>query len=60
MSPEYAAAYAAHNEAHALLRKAQLAYRARQIGDAEYLAARKVEEDALRAFDAAYAAETAA
>lgn len=40
MDKEYEAAYARFNAASAQLRKAQIAYRARKIGDDEFLAAR--------------------
>lgn len=57
-----AAAFAAYNAANAEFKTvaaaydvAVKAYRARTIGDAEYLAARKAQADALAAVDAAEA-----
>jgi hypothetical protein len=52
---EYRAALDTHTEAAAIFRKAELAYRARQIGDAEILAARKAFDQATETFDAAFA-----
>lgn len=57
MSPEYEAALATANEASVRFTKAQLAYRAREIGDAEFLAARAAYKLAEAAFDVAFAKE---
>jgi hypothetical protein len=57
MSLEYSKARDAMRAANAAFDKVTRAYRARQIGDAEYLAARRVWEAAEDVFDAAYAAE---
>jgi len=59
MSPEYKAAYEAHNVASQAYTKVAEAYRAQEIGDAEFLAARKVYDEATAIYDAAYAKEAA-
>jgi hypothetical protein len=56
-SPEYTAALEKANAATAAFHEASQRYRAREIGDDEYLAARKVHDESGRAFDEAYAAE---
>jgi hypothetical protein len=56
---KYDIAYAAHSEASTVFMAAQKAYRARLIGDVEFLQAREVLKAADAAFDAAYAAEAA-
>lgn len=56
-SPAYLAAYRASGDASRAFALAQAAYRSRRIGDAEYLAARKVHAEAQAAFDVAYLAE---
>lgn len=57
MTNEYRAAYEAHNTARQAFSVAQASYRAMKIGDAEYLSARKVFDDATKIFDAAFASE---
>jgi hypothetical protein len=47
----YEKAVAAHRAAFAAHEEARKAYRAREIGDAEYLAARKAMTDALHVLD---------
>jgi len=47
----FAAADAAHRVASQALRAATKKYRAREIGDAEYLAARKAHSEALEIYD---------
>ena len=59
MSPEYKAAYEAHNEACKAYRVAAEQYRSREIEDAEFFAARKIYDAATVVFDAAYAKEAA-
>lgn len=59
ISAEYAKALEESRAASAIFREAQLAYRSRKIGDAEFLAARKIYDASEAAFDAAYAAEDA-
>lgn len=56
---EYAMAVAAHDDACKTYRKVQEAYHSMQIGDAEFLAARKVYDAATMVFDAAFAKESA-
>lgn len=56
-SAEYIQAIKDHNAALAVFGPIQAAYRARKIGDAEYLAGRKVMEEANKAFDLAFSAE---
>lgn len=51
----YEAARATADAAYNVYTPILLAYRAMEIGDAEYLAARAVYMDALVAFDVAYA-----
>lgn len=58
-SAAYEAAYHVNNAAIAAYNKAQAAYRTMQIGDDEFIAARKLYQDAMDAFDAAYAKEAA-
>lgn len=58
-SSEYEAAYTAANAAAAKFREVTDQYRARKIGDAEYLAARKEYDAANATFDDAYAKEEA-
>lgn len=57
---DYAAALEAARAAARVYREAQTAYRARKIGDAEYLAARAAWEASDKAFDDAYFAACAA
>ena len=59
MSNEYAAALEVARKASAEFTKAQIAYRAKQIGDAEFLAARAEFKASEVAFDAAFAKEAA-
>lgn len=54
LSPEYRAALATHDAALQVYQEAVTAYRSRVIGDAEFLAARKVKLAADAAFDAAF------
>jgi len=56
-NPEYEAALAAHHAAFDIFDAVRTAYRAMQIGDAEFLAARAVYAAATAEFDIAYAAE---
>lgn len=58
-SPAYEAAYEAHNVAIKKFNVVRDAYRARTVGDAEFLAARVEYEEATKLFDAAFAAEVA-
>jgi hypothetical protein len=57
MPKTYDDAIAAHNRAAAVFRAAQTAYRTRQIGDAEFLAARAAYDESTKIFDAAFTAE---
>lgn len=57
MSEEYRIAYERSGEAIRKFRVAQQAYRAREIGDREFLAARRAYDAAMAGFDAAYARE---
>jgi hypothetical protein len=59
MTKDYEAAIKKHNVASTAFRAAQDDYRARRIGDAEYLAARKAFNDASAEFDVAFAKEAA-
>ena len=59
MSPEYRAAIESARAASIKFSAAQHAYRARLIGDTEFLAARAEWLESDKAFDAAYAAEDA-
>jgi hypothetical protein len=59
MTNEYAIAINAHNTASKIFVCAQNAYRARTIGDAEFIAARKAFAAATEIFDAAFAKESA-
>lgn len=54
MTTEYETAYTKHNEAIRVYEVVRNAYRARKIGDAEFIAARKVYDAATAEFDAAY------
>ena len=54
MTKEYAAALAEHNAAQATFNAVTKAYRARQIGDDEYLAARAAYGRATKKFDEAF------
>ena len=54
MSPEYAAALAEHNAAQAAFHAVTKAYRALEIGDDEYLAARAEYGRATKKFDEAF------
>jgi len=56
-SREYAAAYAAHAAAFDVFDAVRTNYRARLVGDAEFLAARAAYAASTALFDAAYAAE---
>ena len=58
MSPEYKAAYEAHNAALAAYEAVVSAYRAKKIDDAEFFAAREIKVAADAAFDAAWLAES--
>ena len=58
MTNEYAIALAAHNAASKIFTAVTLAYRARTIGDVEFIAARKAFDAATEIFDAAFAAES--
>ncbi len=53
MTKTYEIAYNAAMEASAKFRVAQLAYRSRQIGDAEFLAAKAAFDASTKAFDEA-------
>ena len=59
MSKDYEAAIQKHNAACAAFRAAQDAYRALQIGDAEFLQARAARLAADAEFDVAFAKEAA-
>jgi hypothetical protein len=59
MSPEYAEALEQSRMASRTFAEAQAAYRSRKIGDAEFLSAKAKHDEAMRAFDAAYALEEA-
>lgn len=56
-SAEYKAAYERFDKVSQMFRLAQKKYRALEIGDKAYLAARAVFERATKEFDAAYAKE---
>ena len=58
MTKEYAIAYIAHIAATKTFTSVTLAYRARTIGDVEFIAARKAFNAATEIFDAAFAAES--
>jgi hypothetical protein len=58
LSPAYLAAIESSNVAQRKYEIARNAYRARTIGDAEFLAARKEYAEAQAAFDVAYAKES--
>ena len=55
---EYLAALNKHNAAIRKFEQAKLAYRARQIGDDAFLAAKAIYDAATAEFDAAYAKES--
>jgi len=57
MTPEYKAAYEAHNEACKVFAKVTQAYRNMEIGDNEFLAGRKIYDEATKVFDVAFAKE---
>ncbi len=59
LSTEYLAAIAAHDAAQHAYNAVVTAYRAGEVSDQVYLAARLVYGDAGRAFDVAFAAEQA-
>jgi hypothetical protein len=59
MSNEYAAALEAHNVAFAKFDAIRKAYRALEVGDAEFLAAKAEYEEATKVYDAAFAKEAA-
>ena len=59
-SPQYDAAYTAHNAALAAFHAVRDAYRARAVGDAEFLAAKATLTAANALYDAAFDAEVAA
>jgi hypothetical protein len=59
MTKEYEIACKAHSDAAAIFLTAQKAYRARRIGDAEFLQALAIFKIANTAFDAAFASEIA-
>ena len=54
---KYEAAIIKHNAAMKIYHKVLDEYRARKIGDAEFLASRKIYDAATAEFDAAYAVE---
>jgi hypothetical protein len=56
-SAEYLAALEAHNVACRSFSKIQKAYRAREIGDQEFIAGRKAYDAATAIYDAAFAKE---
>ena len=58
MSNEYQIALAAHNEACKLISEARRAYRALEIGDSEFIAARKAFDAATVIYDAAWDLES--
>ena len=58
MSPEYKAAYEAHNEACKAYDVVVQAYRTMKIGDAEFDAGRKIYDEATKVFDAAFSKES--
>ena len=58
MITEYEIALTQSRIASAEFRKAQLAYRSRQIGDAEFLAAKALHDAACKEFDVAFAKES--
>lgn len=59
MTNEYAIALESHNAASKIFTAAQAAYRARTIGDAEFITARKAFDAATEIYDAAFNAEAA-
>ena len=58
MSNTYQVALAAHDEACKLITDARRAYRALEIGDSEFIAARKAFDAATALFEAAWDAES--
>jgi head-tail adaptor len=60
MSDAYTTALIASREAFAKFDAARKAYRARQIGDAEFLAAKAEYAESEKAFDIAFSAEQTA
>lgn len=59
MSKEYAAALEAHDAAFHKFDAVRKAYRAREVGDAEFLAAKAEYDAATAIYDAAFAKEAA-
>ena len=59
MTIQYAAALEAHNVAFRAFDAVRTAYRTRQVGDAEFLAARAEYESASKIYDLAFEAEAA-
>ena len=59
MTTQYAAALEAHNVAFRAFDVVRTAYRNRQVGDAEFLAARAKYDLATKAYDVAFDAEAA-
>ena len=59
MTNEYKAAYDAHNVAIHKFNAVRDAYRARMVGDAEFLAAKAEYAESTKLFDAAYAIASA-
>lgn len=57
LSPEYVAALAAHDLALEQFTKARTAYRQLKIGNAEFIAAKRVYEASCVVFDAAFEKE---
>ena len=57
MTPEYELALNAVREATRKFKAVRDSYRARKIGDAEFLAAKEVYDEADRAYELAYAKE---
>ncbi len=57
MSDKYQAALVAVRQAGAKFNKVRDAYRMRRVGDAEFLAAKKVMDEATATFDLAFIAE---
>ena len=58
VTKEYVHALETANKASRKFRKAQMAYRARTIGDTEFLAAQALHNAAQKAFDVAFAKES--
>jgi hypothetical protein len=59
MSNEYAEALTAHNAAFAKFDAVRTAYRALNVGDADFLAAKKEYDAATKVYDEAFAKEAA-